>query len=120
MVEVVDSSTARRRVPGHSPGVFDAAGAAGADGQDAVDEYDADVEGTVGSARARRDSKGDKGEKDVWPVSGIGMEGRIPETRQEFLQKGGKARARREPVSWVSQVSPTLCEGATIARGVPR
>ncbi|BGP29202.1 Dolichyl-phosphate-mannose--protein mannosyltransferase 2 [Rhodotorula toruloides] len=101
MVEVVDSSTARRRVPGQSPAVlFDASGAEGGDGQGTVDEYDADVEGTQGFARARRDSRSDKGEKDVWPVSGIGMEGRIPETRQEFLQKGGKARARGEPVSW--------------------
>ncbi|GAA6005428.1 hypothetical protein JCM10207_002978 [Rhodosporidiobolus poonsookiae] len=70
MVELVDSSTARRRPGGVVP--FDGA----------ATDLASDVE-----QGERWDDK-DKGEA-AWPTSGIGMEGRIPETRKEFLAKGG-------------------------------
>ena len=68
-MEVVDSSTARRR-GASNPGTLLQ------DGDSTEDE-----------------SKGEKRDKmalnNEWPASGIGMEGRIPETRKEFLANGG-------------------------------
>ncbi|GAA5861924.1 hypothetical protein JCM1840_006876 [Sporobolomyces johnsonii] len=75
-MQVVDSSTARRRGGGGAL-VEGQSSAALLDHDSASDTADETVD------------KGDKGDKEVWPVSGIGMEGRIPETRQEFLAKGG-------------------------------
>ncbi|GAA6041203.1 hypothetical protein JCM8097_008341 [Rhodosporidiobolus ruineniae] len=66
-MEVVDSSTARRR--GVQP--FD----------DAPAESASDYE--------REDRDKDKDKEAAWPTSGIGMEGQIPETRKEYLSRGG-------------------------------
>jgi hypothetical protein len=91
-MEVIDSSTARRR----GAGPLDAP--LGVNGNDSQSDRD--------------DDRKDKAEQ-AWPTSGIGMEGRIPETRSEFLSKGGaggegkvnkwekKIRDPREPVAWV-------------------
>ncbi|GAA5830517.1 hypothetical protein JCM11251_002496 [Rhodosporidiobolus azoricus] len=68
MSELVDSSTARRRgaaSPLEGPGGADSAS-------------DAEREDVYG-----------KEKEEAWPTSGIGMEGRIPETRKEFLSRGG-------------------------------
>ncbi|GAA5971301.1 hypothetical protein JCM11641_008301 [Rhodosporidiobolus odoratus] len=65
-MQVVDSSTARRR----GMGVVEAGGA-------------------DSSSDSEREEHGEKDKDGAWPSSGIGMEGRIPETRREFLSKGG-------------------------------
>ncbi|GAA5856473.1 hypothetical protein JCM8547_008760 [Rhodosporidiobolus lusitaniae] len=78
-MEVVDSSTARRRGAA-SP--LEGPGGAG----DSASDLDHDHDGEGKHARnASKDKEGMGG----WPQSGIGMEGRIPETRSEFLSKGG-------------------------------
>lgn len=91
-MEVVDSSTARRR----GAGPLD-----GSSGHGQEEHNDRDEGGN---------DRKDKAEQ-AWPSSGIGMEGRIPETRSEFLSKGGaeskinkwekKIRDPRNQVGWV-------------------
>lgn len=102
-VEVVDSSTARRRPQGQSPAAFvdSAADPFLLDRRDRHADYDDDEK--------KKEKESGKDGKEVWPVSGIGMEGRIPETRRDFLAKGGggaATRPRRE-VAWVSPSPPT-------------
>ncbi|GAA5937672.1 hypothetical protein JCM3775_002095 [Rhodotorula graminis] len=87
MVELVDSSTARRRA-GQSTASYVDGGA----------EQDPLLNGGAG-AEAGEGKEG----KELWPASGIGMEGRIPETRKEWLAKGGSdsaSRRHRQPVTW--------------------
>lgn len=94
-VEVVDSSTARRRAPGVSPSAFVDSDPLLADAGSSDDHLL-----RSGSNSGKKDDE-NKGEKEAWPVSGIGMEGRIPETRKDFLARGGGPKVRRD-VTWVS------------------
>ncbi|GAA5892190.1 hypothetical protein JCM8208_001470 [Rhodotorula glutinis] len=85
MVELVDSSTARRRAGQSTASYLDGG------------EQDPLLNGGSGEA-----GEGKEG-KELWPASGIGMEGRIPETRKEWLAKGGadaSSRRDRQPVTW--------------------
>lgn len=111
-VEVVDSSTARRRPQGQSPAAF-VDSATDPLLLDRRDRHHADDDDEKKIKEAGKDGK------EVWPVSGIGMEGRIPETRRDFIAKGGggtATRPRRE-VTWVS-FSP--CSGSSCSRAFPR
>ncbi|POY73479.1 hypothetical protein BMF94_3416 [Rhodotorula taiwanensis] len=92
-VEVVDSSTARRRAPGVSPSAFVDSDPLLADAGSVEDHLL-----WSGSNSGKKDDE-NKGEKEAWPVSGIGMEGRIPETRKDFLARGGGPKVRRD-VTW--------------------
>jgi len=94
MVELVDSSTARRRAGQSTASYIDGAGA----------EQDPLLSG--GGAGDGKEGK------ELWPASGIGMEGRIPETRKEWLAKGGadaSSRRDRQPVTWVRRSSSSSC-----------
>lgn len=108
-MEVVDSSTARRRGasnPAMGPLLQD--GDSSNSNSNSMDELEQD------------ESKGGK-RLNEWPQSGIGMEGRIPETRKEYLKatSGGIKPTKgtnkwdkliKEPskVTWVSQNSLSL------------
>lgn len=105
MVELVDSSTARRRAGQSAAAYTDVAPNAGGDSASSgADDYPPDDAEAGPRRAARRDSAGSRkdGKEDAaWPVSGIGMEGRIPETHKEFLAKGGAERRPRHKVTWV-------------------
>ena len=95
-VEVVDSSTARRRPQGQSPAAFVDSAA----DPFLLDRRDRHVDN---DDEKKKEKEAGKDGKEVWPVSGIGMEGRIPETRRDFLAKGGGTATRpRREVTWVS------------------
>lgn len=103
-VEVVDSSTARRRPQGQSPAAF----VDSATDPLLLDRRDHHHAADDDDAEKKMKEPGKDG-KEVWPVSGIGMEGRIPETRRDFLAKGGGTATRpRREVTWVSPRTTTM------------
>lgn len=90
MVELVDSSTARCRAGQSAASYAD---------RDPSDDSTGELDSLIDGSKSK-----EHGDKEAWPVSGIGMEGRIPETRKEFLAKGGQdatSRRERQAVTWV-------------------
>jgi dolichyl-phosphate-mannose-protein mannosyltransferase len=113
-MQVVDSSTARRR----APTALTTTGTQLDDDRDTHEEDEDDEYDYEGGERKKRGSKDDKN----WPTSGIGMEARIPETRKQFLKNGGGGGGEQQrenkwdklikqpnsKTTWVSFFSPLL------------
>ncbi|GAA5981932.1 hypothetical protein JCM5350_006569 [Sporobolomyces pararoseus] len=87
-MEVIDSSTARRRGNGTST-ITTTRG--GIEGREVL--FDEEEDDDENDKKGEKGSRGGGGESStsssLWPTSGIGMEGRIPETRKEFMANGG-------------------------------